>query len=130
MRRGFTLVEIVVVLALAALLAGAALPSYRSQLQRAARADAVDALTRVQAAQELFRAAHGLYADRLAALAVPERSPQGRYRIALAPTGVEAYRASAYAIDAQSDDRDCAQITLDVDVGFARSGPDARCWNR
>lgn len=129
-RRGYTLVEIVVVLALAALLAGSALPGWRAHLQRAARADAVEALTRLQAAQERFRAAHGLYADRLAVLALGERSTQGRYRIALAPAGPEAYRASASAQGAQAGDRECAVLTLDVDAGFTRCGPSARCWGR
>ncbi|NLZ41432.1 MAG: pilus assembly protein PilE, partial [Comamonadaceae bacterium] len=117
-------------LAATALLLGVALPGYRSELQRAGRADAVHALTALQAAQERFRAAHGLYADRLAALALPARSVQGRYRIALEAAGVEAYRARATALGAQSDDSACAVLTLEVDAGFARSGPHARCWNR
>lgn len=128
--RGFTLVELLVVLAATALLLGVALPGYRSQLQRAGRADGVHALTALQAAQERFRAAHGLYADRLAALAVPESSLQGRWRIALEAAGVEAYRARATALGAQAADGACAVLTLEVDAGFARSGPDARCWNR
>jgi len=128
--RGFTLIELLVVLATTALLLGVALPSYRSELQRAGRADAVHALTALQAAQERFRAAHGLYADQLAALALPARSVQGRYRIALETVGVEAYRARATALGAQSADSACPVLTLEVDAGFARSGPDARCWNR
>lgn len=130
MSRGFTLVELLVVLALAALLAGAAVPGYRAHLQRGARADAVDALTRLQGAQERFRSAHGLYAAQLAPLALSERSPQGRYRIALAPTGPEAYRATATSQGAGAEDGECAQLTLEVNAGFATPGPHARCWNR
>ena len=128
--RGLTLVEVLVVLVLAALLAGAALPSYQGQLRRAARADAVDALTRLQAAQERHRAAHGWYANQLSALGFAATSMQGRYAIALAPLGAERYQARAEARGAQSADGECAQLTLDVDQGFARQGPSARCWNR
>jgi type IV pilus assembly protein PilE len=128
--RGFTLVEVLVVLALVALLAGAALPAYRGQIHRAARADAVESLTRLQIAQERFRAAHGWYASRLALVGAGETSPQGHYRIALEPLGAEAYLARAEASGAQARDRECAVITLSVNQGFAQTGPDARCWNR
>ncbi|MBC7941844.1 MAG: prepilin-type N-terminal cleavage/methylation domain-containing protein, partial [Chitinophagaceae bacterium] len=49
--RGFTLVEVAVVCAVCGVLAAVALPGYTGQLLRAGRADAVDALTRVHAAQ-------------------------------------------------------------------------------
>lgn len=130
MKRGFTLVEMVVVLAMVALLAGAAFPSYRGHVLRAGRADAVEALTRLQAAQERFRTANGLYATQLAVLGLAERSTQGRYRIGLVPTGPEAYRATASAEGTQARDEDCAQLTLEVDTGLAKAGPGERCWNR
>ena len=59
-RGGFTLIECTMVCAVAAVLAGLAFPSYRQQQLRMARLDAVDALTRLQAAQERYRAATGL----------------------------------------------------------------------
>ncbi len=128
--RGFTLIELTVVLALVALFAGVALPGYRAQLQRAGRADAVEALTRLQAAQERHRAGAGWYASDLPALGLAAASPQGRYAIALVPGGAESYRARAEAGGAQAGDRDCAVLTLDVTHGVAQSGPSARCWNR
>ena len=53
---GFTLVELAVVCAIAGVLAAVALPSYQSHLLRAGRADAVDALTRLQMAQDFIAA--------------------------------------------------------------------------
>lgn len=128
--RGLTLVEVLVVLVLVALLAGAALPGYQGHLQRAARIDAVEALTRLQAAQERHRMAHGWYANQLSVLGISARSTQGRYAIALAPLGAERYQARAEAVGAQAADGECSLLTLDVDQGFAREGPSARCWNR
>jgi type IV pilus assembly protein PilE len=128
--RGFTLIELSVVLALVALLTGVALPGHRAQLQRAGRADAVEALTRLQVAQERHRAGAGWYASDLSALGLGAASPQGRYAIALLPDGAEGYRARAEARGAQAGDSECAVLTLDVTQGIARSGPSARCWNR
>jgi type IV pilus assembly protein PilE len=128
-RRGFTLVELMVALALATLLVASAWPSYRAQLLRAARTDAVEALMRLQLAQEKLRAATGLYGGRAGALG-GERSRQGLYAIDVRRTGAESYVASASALGGQADDRECAVITLEVDQGTSRHGPSPRCWNR
>ncbi len=130
-REGFTLVELLVAMALAALLLTLGLGSHRGNELRVGRLDAVEALTRVQQAQERHRSAHGLYASELSALAgAAHTSPQGRYRIAVDITGTEAYRATAVAQGAQARDTACATLTLEVRQGFAQTGPDAGCWNR
>lgn len=131
--RGFTLVELCIATSVAAVLAAVALPSYRGQLLQAGRVDAVAALTRLQAAQEQHRAAHGLYAAQLGALrGVGPVSPEGRYAVAMALAGPEGYRATATARaeGPQAGDRECAALTLDVVHGFATLGPSARCWRR
>lgn len=129
--RGFTLVECAVVCAMAGLLAAVALPSYQGQARRAARMDAVQALTRLQMEQEKYRSLHGLYAADLRVLrGVMPISDQGRYTLSMVPTGPEAYRASALARGSQAQDRECATLTLDVSQGFANAGPGPQCWNR
>jgi type IV pilus assembly protein PilE len=128
---GFTLIECVVVCAVVAVMAAVALPMMRLPALRTARLDAVQALMRLQAAQEQHRALHGLYAADLQPLrGVAERSPQGLYRLSLAGTGPDAYRASAVAQGAQARDTACATLTLDVRLGFAQEGPSPACWNR
>ncbi|MBX3638374.1 MAG: prepilin-type N-terminal cleavage/methylation domain-containing protein [Rubrivivax sp.] len=131
-QQGFTLTEVAIVCAIVGILATIALPSWRARELQAGRLDAVDALTRLQTAQERHRADHGLYAPQLSALRIAPNSPQGRYALALELTGPEAYRASARARDdgPQAADRDCAALTLEVRSGFAQAGPSARCWNR
>lgn len=133
-RRGFTLVEMATVCAMAAVLAAMALPSYLAQRRQAQRADAVAALTQVQRAQEQYRAQHGLYADTLSPLlGVPQgRSEQGHYQVLLQRTAGEAYTAQAVALadSPQAGDTACRVLTLQVEQGFTQHGPSARCWNR
>jgi type IV pilus assembly protein PilE len=131
---GFTLLELLTACAVAGVLAAVALPSYQAQMRQAQRSDAVAALTRLQQAQEQYRAHHGMYADSLPALrGVPQgRSEQGHYRLLLQRTEGEVYSASAEALphSPQAGDAACRVLTLHVTAGFAQPGPSARCWNR
>jgi type IV pilus assembly protein PilE len=129
--RGFTLVECLTACCMAAVLVTLAVPAFRSHDFRAGRLDAVEALTRVQVAQEQHRNAHGLYAgDLQALLGVSGRSAQGRFDIAVTLTGPQSYRATASAQGPQAGDQGCAQITLSVKEGYAQIGPNAGCWLR
>lgn len=128
---GFTLVEVAVVCAMVGVLTAVALPSYQSHLLRAGRADAVDALTRLQLAQAQYHAAHGLYATELPVLrGVPQPgSAQGLYTLTVSGGG-DSYRATAAAQGRQRKDTDCTVLSVEVAQGFTHLGPSTRCWNR
>lgn len=130
---GFTLIEVVVVLAVAGILTTVAWPSWQGHLQRARRADALAALTRLQTAQESYRNQHGGYSGNLLSLAgATSRSLDGFYDLALQGPGGDSVTltARARAGTAQSRDTDCPEITLQLRQGFAEAGPNSRCWNR
>lgn len=130
-QRGFTLLECVVVALVVALISSIAWPSFRRHDLQAGRTDAVHALSRVQAAQESYRSAHGLYAGDLSALlGTAPQSPQGRYAIQLTLEGPQSYQASAQAVGRQAQDNPCAAMTLQVHLGFAQHGPDPGCWRQ
>jgi type IV pilus assembly protein PilE len=132
---GFSLTECAVATAVVAVLACVALPSFVQQELRAGRLDAVDALTRLQVAQEQHRAAHGAYAHNMQALvgAAPH-SRQGLYTLKLATgpgqEGYDTYAAVATAQGRQTRDTACAELTLNVRSGFPQEGPNQQCWNR
>ena len=129
--QGVTLIECLVVCAVAVLLAGAALPSLLGTKLRSGRLDAVAALTRVQTAQEQHHSLQGLYAAELQALGgISAQSPQGLYTLTLALTGPESYRATATPRGQQAQDRPCPSLTLDVNMGFPSEGPESGCWQR
>lgn len=60
---GFTLIELLVVIAIVGILAAIAAPLYTNYMVRARRADAKTALEQLRAAQEMFRAEKGRYAN-------------------------------------------------------------------
>jgi type IV pilus assembly protein PilE len=131
-RAGFTLVEVLVVCAVAGVLAAVVLPGYQAHLTHSRRADAASALMRLQQAQERFRMHHGLYSADFRALQVPASSGEGLYALAVEITGPDSYRATATPVPgrAQAGDRECAPLALEVKLGFAQPGPSPRCWNR
>lgn len=131
-QRGFTLVEVLVASIVGVLLATMAWPAYRSQLQRAGRAEAIEALQRLQVAQERHRETFGRYAAELTTVGFAPATAGGRYRLEFVPTGAESYQALAVAREGGPQDGDsaCRALSIEVRQGFATLGPDGRCWNR
>jgi len=132
--RGFSLVEVCVVTALAAILATVAWPALRAQLIKSRRADATAALGALERAQARFHATNGLYAADWRSLGggATTVSPQGLYRLELQLGPGDGFTATARPLPGspQAADHDCPALELRVVDGFARRGPDTRCWSR
>jgi type IV pilus assembly protein PilE len=58
---GFTLIELMVTIAIVAILAAVALPMFSEQMARGRRSDAISTLTQLQLRQEHWRANHATY---------------------------------------------------------------------
>lgn len=129
---GFSLVEVLIAMAVGAVLMGVALPSFAEHWRQARRSDAVVALTKLQIAQEKYRAHHGIYAADLAALGTTPHSELGYYELRLEAVQAHSYTAlaAARADGPQAADSACVNLTLAVNDGMAHSGPNTRCWNR
>ncbi len=134
--RGFTLLELTIVMAVIALLAAIGWPGYVGIMQRTQRTDAHLALLRIQHLQERHYARYLRYASRLGAapdeetLPAEERSAAGHYLITLRiAMEAQAYTAIATAAPTgrQSRDRDCRQLSVD-DRGLRRSADAAGTW--
>lgn len=137
---GVTLLELLVALAICAVLAAVAYPSYRRHVLRAHRIEAIDSLLAIAAEQERHHLAHGRYAGHLrtrdgTGLPVAPVTPRGLYALSVdasAPAGYVAM-ASVVAGGPQAADRLCARFTLSA-TG-QRSAADAAgrdttldCW--
>lgn len=134
--------ELLVALVVAATLAAIALPTYRAQVLRAHRFEAMAALLTAAAAQERFHLVHGRYATRLAgegdgepALTVAPVTPGGRYRLELRDAGTDRYRALAQPVSGRGQEQDARCAVFEIEADGRRSarnaaGADstAECW--
>ena len=137
---GLTLVELMVVVAVMAVLASIAYPLYTNQVQKTRRADAKIALQNVALAQERFYTINGRYTANLSSLQVSaairddSTSDEGYYDIALSVTGSdnEQFTVTASKKGAQASDNDCAEFVIDqLGVKTATDHTDAantKCW--
>jgi type IV pilus assembly protein PilE len=133
--RGFTLIELLVTVAIVAILGALAYPSYMESIYKGRRADAVDGMTRIQQAQERWRANNSTYSASLANLNVAASSPTGYYQLAVAvPNGFEGsqYTITATAVGAQVKDTKCASMTMSMAGGQLTydSTSGQRCWSK
>ncbi|EGV32859.1 pilus assembly protein [Thiorhodococcus drewsii AZ1] len=131
-RPGFTLIELMIGLALLAILATIAIPSYQQQVLQARRTDGQAGLMAIAIAQERFRAHCTQYAQRLSGtrdcasettssytLGVSDASPEGYYHLSLDSVSASGFNARATASGPQARDREgdisCKVLGLDQD---------------
>lgn len=142
-RPGFSLVELLVVMAIVALLLGVALPGYERQLQRVKRTTALGVLEQLRARQERFFVHHHRYAETFSELglggevyaidaegrAVAPDSMQRSYRITLKAASALQYEFRAYAQLRQQRDERCRELAVDGrGLREARPGSVRECW--
>lgn len=130
--RGFTLIEALVALAVVAILAALAAPSFVGALQRSRRVEATAALLQVQLAQERWRSSHAVYAADLATLGL-DPAASAHYRIAITDSAAHRYTVVATAFGVQAGDTACARFVLRLDEGrivqsSTGSAPSDTCW--
>jgi type IV pilus assembly protein PilE len=138
--RGFTLIETLVAMAIAAVLSGIALPSFEGQLQRARRTDALVAVVQIQGAQERMRSRSTRYGD-LAEIGAATVSQARHYTLQITAFSADGYELLATATGVQARDTECrfmAARTVGMNLVYA-SGSDAlaanpdpvnrRCWS-
>ena len=126
--RGFTLLEVVVVMAVVAILAAVAIPNYSEYIMRSHRSSVQSLISDVASRQSQFFLDRRSYAGTVAALnmTVPAEVA-ARYTIAIAtvvgPPG--GFQVTATPTGPQATDR-CGLLT--IDQANNRTAVGTRCW--
>lgn len=136
--QGFTLIEILIALAIVGIIAAIALPAYQDSQLRAGRADGKNALMQVASDQERFYSNSFTYSLKATPMAtVPANtllSRDGNYRVTVAAcsgsTITNCFIATATPLNSQASDS-CGNLTIDsLGVRAASGGTVDDCWAR
>jgi type IV pilus assembly protein PilE len=151
--RGFTIIELMIVVVVLALLAAVALPSFLDSLRKSKRTEAFNALTTVQQAQERWRTNEPAYANNLTAaptadppgLGLSGTTAGGLYTIALTGVSSTGYTVTAVAVEgkSQASDARCKRMAVRIngaqisyagcescEFEVADFAPTNACWSR
>lgn len=130
---GFTLIELMIVLAILAILTVIALPTYHRYAIRVHRTDGQGLLLRIANAQEHFYATHNHYgALTELGYADPAMSEKSYYRVRVAPASAsttQSFIATAEPTGGQGKD-DCGSLTITNTTAKHSSGETSNgsCW--
>ena len=132
---GFTLTELLIVLAIIAILATFALPSYNEQIAKGRRADAKNTILELVALQERHYSNFGFYGSATDLRGVdPIPTDGGHYSVAISctPNCTAASRPQQYLITAtvSATDTNCGNFTYDQSGQITESGTKEieYCW--
>lgn len=134
-KKGFTLIELMIAVAIVAILVALAIPSFRDVIRKSRRSDAMNAITNVQLAEERWRVNHSTYGT-LSDLGIGTNSSDGHYTIAVSGNTAINYTISATPVTGTDQVNDkCGSFTLANAAGVITktvggSEAAARCWTK
>lgn len=129
-QRGFTLIELMIVVVVIGILVAIAYPSYTSFVQKSRRGDAIASLADFRIEQEKWRANNVSYTTAAADLGLSSSSQDGYYVITIVSAGASTYQVKAEPTGVQSSDS-CNTFSIDENgPDYSGSYADADCWER
>lgn len=130
---GFTLIEVMITVAVIAILAAVAIPNYSRYVVRSHRASIESFMLEVSGAQERYLVDNRAYAANLGTLGMSVPAAQAtRYDVAVAPNAALPPGYSIVATPKGSQlagDAACGSLTLTSAGAKSASGSGTDCWN-
>lgn len=121
--KGFTLIEVMIVVAIIGILAAIAYPSYDEYVKRGNRTEGQAFLHDVAARQERYFSQNNEYADTAAKLNVSTSSETGKYTLTIATTDSYTLTATPTFTDTK-----CGNLTLNALGVKGAGGSVDECW--
>jgi type IV pilus assembly protein PilE len=128
--RGFSMIELMIVLVIISILAAIAIPSYRQYMLKGHRSEATRALQDIASRQENYYFSNNEYADNLGDLGATSSIAGSYYTIAIASASSTDYEITAAARGTQTQDGACTAFALHRSgaKGSSGSGATEICW--
>ena len=144
--RGFTLIELVIVVAIVAILAAIALPSFIAQIRHSRRSEVLGAMQSAALAEERVRAECTTYVDTASPWITSPAAPAGctvqlggnpytstYYKLAVSGSSSTAYTITATPQGSQANDTAfgtaCSSLTYTYSAGTTTKTP-TQCWSQ
>jgi type IV pilus assembly protein PilE len=132
--KGFTLVELMVTVAIGAILAALVIPGYASQVRKSRRTEARTAVVDAAAREERYFATNNKYSVLPADLGYALfPAPVGSYYTLTVTCGTDPTCATSFLVtataSAPSQQKDTACLSFSVDQTGLQSATGTTCWN-
>lgn len=132
---GFTLIEVMIVVAVIGIIAAIAVPSYSRYMTDARRTDAIAFLSEVAGEQQRYFTENNQFADDMEELgygdAATFTTPEGHYVVSVTnPGGTGRFLLTATPVTGgkQASDSECLAFTVSDTGVKANTGSNTDCW--